>query len=84
MNRKFYTSDITQKGYEKKRAKLISAYLPQPPGLEVSMAHECRPPMVPSSASRYHRRRSSGTRDERYRSGESGAMFTTVYESRGD
>ncbi|XP_058232264.1 disco-interacting protein 2 homolog C-like isoform X3 [Hemibagrus wyckioides] len=32
------------------------------------MAHERRPPMVPSSASRYHRRRSSGTRDERYRS----------------
>ncbi|XP_053468088.1 disco-interacting protein 2 homolog C isoform X2 [Ictalurus furcatus] len=60
--------DITQKGYEKKRAKLISAYLPQPPGLDVSMAHERRPPMVPSSASRYHRRRSSGTRDERYRS----------------
>ncbi|XP_034153914.1 disco-interacting protein 2 homolog C isoform X3 [Pangasianodon hypophthalmus] len=60
--------DITQKGYEKKRAKLIGAYLPQPPGLDVSMAHERRPPMVPSSASRYHRRRSSGTRDERYRS----------------
>ncbi|KAL4597417.1 hypothetical protein GN956_G26081, partial [Arapaima gigas] len=25
------SSDITQKGYEKKRAKLIGAYLPQPP-----------------------------------------------------
>ncbi|XP_066502940.1 disco-interacting protein 2 homolog C isoform X2 [Hoplias malabaricus] len=60
--------DITQKGYEKKRAKLLGAYLPQPPGLESSMAHERRPPMGPSSASRYHRRRSSGTRDERYRS----------------
>ncbi|XP_035381883.1 disco-interacting protein 2 homolog C isoform X9 [Electrophorus electricus] len=60
--------DITQKGYEKKRAKLIGAYLPQPPGLEASMVHERRPPMGPSSASRYHRRRSSGTRDERYRS----------------
>uniref|UniRef100_A0A8C1RWW8 Disco-interacting protein 2 homolog Ca n=1 Tax=Cyprinus carpio TaxID=7962 RepID=A0A8C1RWW8_CYPCA len=35
--------------------------------LEASMAHERRPPMAPS-ASRYHRRRSSGTRDERYRS----------------
>uniref|UniRef100_A0AAR2IQL4 DMAP1-binding domain-containing protein n=1 Tax=Pygocentrus nattereri TaxID=42514 RepID=A0AAR2IQL4_PYGNA len=57
--------DITQKGYEKKRAKLLGAYLPQPPA---SMAHERRPPMGPSSASRYHRRRSSGTRDERYRS----------------
>lgn len=28
----FFAGDITQKGYEKKRAKLISAYLPQPPG----------------------------------------------------
>uniref|UniRef100_W5KCT2 Disco-interacting protein 2 homolog Ca n=1 Tax=Astyanax mexicanus TaxID=7994 RepID=W5KCT2_ASTMX len=36
--------------------------------MEASMAHERRPPMGPSSASRYHRRRSSGTRDERYRS----------------
>ncbi|XP_061094234.1 disco-interacting protein 2 homolog C isoform X5 [Conger conger] len=64
--------DITQKGYEKKRAKLIGAYLPQPPGrgAESSMAHERRPPLAPSSSSssRYHRRRSSGSRDERYRS----------------
>uniref|UniRef100_A0A672RYD7 Disco interacting C n=1 Tax=Sinocyclocheilus grahami TaxID=75366 RepID=A0A672RYD7_SINGR len=59
--------DITQKGYEKKRSKLLGAYMPHPPGLEASMAHERRPPMAPS-ASRYHRRRSSGTRDERYRS----------------
>lgn len=28
----FFPGDITQKGYEKKRAKLIGAYLPQPPG----------------------------------------------------
>uniref|UniRef100_A0A8C1U6C3 Disco-interacting protein 2 homolog Ca n=1 Tax=Cyprinus carpio TaxID=7962 RepID=A0A8C1U6C3_CYPCA len=80
--------DITQKGYEKKRSKLLGAYLDCrlqnlrgfskhvivslllslcPLGLEASMAHERRPPMAPS-ASRYHRRRSSGTRDERYRS----------------
>ncbi|XP_048865831.1 disco-interacting protein 2 homolog C isoform X13 [Brienomyrus brachyistius] len=59
--------DITQKGYEKKRAKLIGAYLPHPPGVEPSVQAERRPPVTPSS-SRYHRRRSSGTRDERYRS----------------
>uniref|UniRef100_A0A671S5Q7 Disco-interacting protein 2 homolog C n=1 Tax=Sinocyclocheilus anshuiensis TaxID=1608454 RepID=A0A671S5Q7_9TELE len=61
--------DITQKGYEKKRSKLLGAYLPHPPVTadQGSMAHERRPPMAPS-ASRYHRRRSSGTRDERYRS----------------
>lgn len=45
------------------------------------MGHERRPPMVPSSASRYHRRRSSGTRDERYRSGESAATFSTAGHS---
>ncbi|KAJ8345352.1 hypothetical protein SKAU_G00295450 [Synaphobranchus kaupii] len=60
--------DITQKGYEKKRSKLIGAYLPQPPGVEPSLPQERRPPVTPSSSSRYHRRRSSGSRDERYRS----------------
>nr|XP_033787462.1 disco-interacting protein 2 homolog C isoform X3 [Geotrypetes seraphini] len=59
--------DITQKGYEKKRAKLIGAYLPQPPGVDQSLPQERRTPVTPSS-SRYHRRRSSGSRDERYRS----------------
>ncbi|XP_066579895.1 disco-interacting protein 2 homolog C isoform X4 [Amia ocellicauda] len=59
--------DITQKGYEKKRSKLIGAYLPQPTGVEQSMPQERRTPVTPSS-SRYHRRRSSGSRDERYRS----------------
>uniref|UniRef100_A0A672RYG5 Disco interacting C n=1 Tax=Sinocyclocheilus grahami TaxID=75366 RepID=A0A672RYG5_SINGR len=110
----FFACDITQKGYEKKRSKLLGAYMPHPPGKspnsqlsfrgsqsalvptglnicflwanilgikistdgfhsrslilkQASMAHERRPPMAPS-ASRYHRRRSSGTRDERYRS----------------
>uniref|UniRef100_A0A673MNY9 Disco-interacting protein 2 homolog C n=1 Tax=Sinocyclocheilus rhinocerous TaxID=307959 RepID=A0A673MNY9_9TELE len=68
--------DITQKGYEKKRSKLLGAYLPHPPVTadQGSMAHDRRPPMAPS-ASRYHRRRSSGTRDERYRSGESAGSF---------
>ncbi|KAM4604634.1 disco-interacting protein 2 homolog C isoform 2-T2 [Polymixia lowei] len=60
--------DITQKGYEKKRTKLIGAYLPQPPGMDPSVGQERRTPVTPSSSSRYHRRRSSGSRDERYRS----------------
>uniref|UniRef100_A0A8D2P3Z6 Disco interacting protein 2 homolog C n=1 Tax=Zosterops lateralis melanops TaxID=1220523 RepID=A0A8D2P3Z6_ZOSLA len=117
-------SDITQKGYEKKRSKLIGAYLPQPPaangaaavrcrlqhsegaarrmlrtanigvcdireaaareraastagnrplfyfrfGVDQALPQERRTPVTPSSSSRYHRRRSSGSRDERYRS----------------
>ncbi|KAJ8268605.1 hypothetical protein COCON_G00137770 [Conger conger] len=60
--------DITQKGYEKKRSKLIGAYLPQLPGVEPPLPQERRAPVTPSSSSRYHRRRSSGSRDERYRS----------------
>ncbi|XP_042283830.1 disco-interacting protein 2 homolog C isoform X4 [Thunnus maccoyii] len=64
------TGDITQKGYEKKRSKLIGAYFPQAPGkrMDPSMGQERRTPVTPSSSSRYHRRRSSGSRDERYRS----------------
>ncbi|XP_071001477.1 disco-interacting protein 2 homolog C-like, partial [Oncorhynchus clarkii lewisi] len=57
--------DITQKGYEKKRSKLIRAYVPHPGGME-GMSH--RPFFAPPSVARFHRRRSSGTRDERYRS----------------
>ncbi|XP_033838272.2 disco-interacting protein 2 homolog C isoform X2 [Periophthalmus magnuspinnatus] len=62
--------DITQKGYEKKRSKLIGAYLPQSPvsGSEAPMGQERKTPVTPSSSSRYNRRRLSGSRDERYRS----------------
>ncbi|KAJ8272476.1 hypothetical protein GJAV_G00089520 [Gymnothorax javanicus] len=60
--------DITQKGYEKKRSKLLGAYLPQLQGMEPPLPQERRVPITPSSSSRYHRRRSSGSRDERYRS----------------
>ncbi|PWA18107.1 hypothetical protein CCH79_00003944 [Gambusia affinis] len=58
------SGDITQKGYEKKRSKLIRAYAG---GMEGPMSH--RAPLGPPAAARFHRRRTSGTRDERYRSG---------------
>uniref|UniRef100_A0A8D0G6T8 Disco interacting C n=1 Tax=Sphenodon punctatus TaxID=8508 RepID=A0A8D0G6T8_SPHPU len=67
-SRQIRAGDITQKGYEKKRSKLIGAYLPQPPGVDQALPQERRTPVTPSSSSRYHRRRSSGSRDERYRS----------------
>uniref|UniRef100_G3PZY7 Disco interacting C n=1 Tax=Gasterosteus aculeatus aculeatus TaxID=481459 RepID=G3PZY7_GASAC len=62
--------DITQKGYEKKRSKLIGAFFPQAPGTSDPFQEDTsrRAPVTPSSSSRYHRRRSSGSRDERYRS----------------
>lgn len=39
-------------------------------GVDQALPQERRTPVTPSSSSRYHRRRSSGSRDERYRSGE--------------
>ncbi|MEQ2233330.1 DIP2 disco-interacting protein 2 C [Ilyodon furcidens] len=36
--------------------------------MDPSMGQERRTPVTPSSSSRYNRRRSSGSRDERYRS----------------
>ncbi|XP_054609765.1 disco-interacting protein 2 homolog C isoform X1 [Dunckerocampus dactyliophorus] len=59
--------DITQKGYEKKRSKLIGAYFSQGPGMDPSTGQERRTPATPSLSSRY-RRCLSGSRDERYRS----------------
>ncbi|TKS71574.1 Disco-interacting protein 2 -like protein B-A [Collichthys lucidus] len=74
--------DITQKGYEKKRTKLLAPYIihtpvapprqndVQPPAPSSSSSH----PAPPSSSSRYRERRSrrthrgGGTRDDRYRS----------------
>lgn len=38
--------------------------------MDQALPPERRAPVTPSSSSRYHRRRSSGSRDERYRSGK--------------
>uniref|UniRef100_A0A8C6VVX7 Disco interacting B n=1 Tax=Nothobranchius furzeri TaxID=105023 RepID=A0A8C6VVX7_NOTFU len=67
----FLTGDITQKGYEKKRTKLLAPYIIQAPGKTPSSSSQAPPP---SSSSRYRERRSrrthrrGGTRDDRYRS----------------
>uniref|UniRef100_A0A672P1E7 Disco-interacting protein 2 homolog B-A-like n=1 Tax=Sinocyclocheilus grahami TaxID=75366 RepID=A0A672P1E7_SINGR len=59
------TGDITQKGYEKKRAKLLAPFLT----LGLSSDPTSNPNAVPVAASRQHRaHRSGGTRDDRYRS----------------
>ncbi|KAE8626793.1 hypothetical protein XENTR_v10006759 [Xenopus tropicalis] len=66
--------DITQKGYEKKRAKLLGPYIPQTQGVDPALQKENRnqttgSPAAPAqSSSKYHRARSGGARDERYRS----------------
>uniref|UniRef100_H0VKV4 Disco interacting B n=1 Tax=Cavia porcellus TaxID=10141 RepID=H0VKV4_CAVPO len=66
--------DITQKGYEKKRSKLLSPYSPQTQETDSAVQKEHRnqtpaPATAQTSApSKYHRTRSGGARDERYRS----------------
>lgn len=45
----------------------VAACLLASVGMEGPMSH--RAPLGPPSAARFHRRRTSGTRDERYRSG---------------
>uniref|UniRef100_A0A8C7W8P9 Disco-interacting protein 2 homolog Ba n=1 Tax=Oncorhynchus mykiss TaxID=8022 RepID=A0A8C7W8P9_ONCMY len=66
--------DITQKGYEKKRARLLAPFLPQiTSNGEPSPASSDRSPASPeasgpSSSSGGRRNRSGGARDDRYRS----------------
>ncbi|XP_071990846.1 disco-interacting protein 2 homolog B isoform X1 [Engystomops pustulosus] len=66
--------DITQKGYEKKRAKLLAPYIPQTQAVDPSLQKDHRnqtsgsPAGPAQSSSKYHRGRSGGARDERYRS----------------
>uniref|UniRef100_A0A8B9CYP0 Disco interacting B n=1 Tax=Anser brachyrhynchus TaxID=132585 RepID=A0A8B9CYP0_9AVES len=70
------SGDITQKGYEKKRAKLLAPYVPQTQGRylfwldnEFTPAPAAAPASASSSSSsKFHRARSGGARDERYRS----------------
>ncbi|XP_060244606.1 disco-interacting protein 2 homolog B isoform X5 [Meriones unguiculatus] len=63
--------DITQKGYEKKRSKLLSPYSPQTRETDSTGQKDRNqtPTAAQTSApSKYHRARSGGARDERYRS----------------
>uniref|UniRef100_A0A8C5CZ58 Disco-interacting protein 2 homolog Bb n=1 Tax=Gadus morhua TaxID=8049 RepID=A0A8C5CZ58_GADMO len=63
--------DITQKGYEKKRTKLLAPFFIPPPGTNPNPPPPPPPPPEPTSdPPRRSRRphRSGGTRDERYRS----------------
>ncbi|XP_028848627.1 disco-interacting protein 2 homolog B-A isoform X7 [Denticeps clupeoides] len=69
--------DITQKGYEKKKAKLLGPYIPQIQNVDPSVQQTPgpssdpapSPDAGPSSSTRHHRsHRSGGARDDRYRS----------------
>ncbi|XP_065817894.1 disco-interacting protein 2 homolog A isoform X6 [Labrus bergylta] len=63
--------DITQKGYEKKRGKLLAPYIPQIQGVDPSLQIDNR---IQSSSqavlpgSKHNKSRAANTRDERFRS----------------
>lgn len=64
---------MTDKRVQHKRHSFVGRFVNLSlcvPGMDPSTGQERRTPVTPSSSSRYHRRRSSGSRDERYRSGK--------------
>ncbi|XP_061081760.1 disco-interacting protein 2 homolog A-like isoform X4 [Conger conger] len=62
--------DITQKGYEKKRGKLLAPYIPQTQGVDPSLQTDGRVQPAPAApaASKQHKTRAANSRDERFRS----------------
>ncbi|XP_033865952.3 disco-interacting protein 2 homolog A-like isoform X7 [Acipenser ruthenus] len=63
--------DITQKGYEKKRAKLLAPYIPQIQGVDPSLQIENRiqgSSQPAPAVSKQQKSRASNSRDERFRS----------------
>uniref|UniRef100_A0A8C8YUG6 Disco interacting A n=1 Tax=Prolemur simus TaxID=1328070 RepID=A0A8C8YUG6_PROSS len=63
--------DITQKGYEKKRAKLLARYIPLIQGLDPSLQAENRTPgpsQTTAAAPKQQKSRPTNSRDERFRS----------------
>uniref|UniRef100_G1QST7 Disco interacting A n=1 Tax=Nomascus leucogenys TaxID=61853 RepID=G1QST7_NOMLE len=63
--------DITQKGYEKKRAKLLARYIPLIQGIDPSLQAENRipgPSQTTAAAPKQQKSRPTTSRDERFRS----------------
>ncbi|XP_056389225.1 disco-interacting protein 2 homolog A isoform X4 [Hyla sarda] len=63
--------DITQKGYEKKRAKLLARYIPLIQGVDPSLQTDNKllgTSQVKSTTNKQQRSRSTSSRDERFRS----------------
>nr|XP_020140389.1 disco-interacting protein 2 homolog A isoform X9 [Microcebus murinus] len=63
--------DITQKGYEKKRAKLLARYIPLIQGIDPSLQAENRTPgpsQTTAAAPKQQKSRPTNSRDERFRS----------------
>ncbi|XP_043449277.1 disco-interacting protein 2 homolog A isoform X8 [Prionailurus bengalensis] len=63
--------DITQKGYEKKRAKLLARYIPLIQGVDPSLQAENRipgPSQTTAAAPKQQKPRPTNSRDERFRS----------------
>ncbi|XP_047296667.1 disco-interacting protein 2 homolog A isoform X5 [Homo sapiens] len=70
--------DITQKGYEKKRAKLLARYIPLIQGIDPSLQAENRipgPSQTTAAAPKQQKSRPTASRDERFRSANIQPMF---------
>ncbi|CAL8265836.1 unnamed protein product [Lota lota] len=63
--------DITQKGYEKKRGKLLAPYIPQTQGVDPSLQRDHRiqvSAQAPLPGNKHPKSRATNARDERFRS----------------
>lgn len=62
--------DITQKGYEKKRAKLLARYIPLTQGVDPCLQTENRipGPLLTAATAKQQKSRATNSRDERFRS----------------
>ncbi|XP_035264661.1 disco-interacting protein 2 homolog A-like isoform X3 [Anguilla anguilla] len=69
-DRRDESGDITQKGYEKKRGKLLAPYIPQIRGVDPSLQIDSRvhSPQVTPAVSKQNRAHAANSRDERFRS----------------
>uniref|UniRef100_A0A452VMV8 Disco interacting protein 2 homolog A n=1 Tax=Ursus maritimus TaxID=29073 RepID=A0A452VMV8_URSMA len=66
-----WRGDITQKGYEKKRAKLLARYIPLIQGVDPSLQAESRvpgPSQTTAAGPKQQKPRPTSSRDERFRS----------------
>ncbi|KAL7865232.1 hypothetical protein SRHO_G00104790 [Serrasalmus rhombeus] len=67
----YFGGDITQKGYEKKRGKLLAPYIPQIQGVDPSLQVDHRIQASSQAApptSKHNKPRAANSRDERFRS----------------
>ncbi|KAG8559322.1 hypothetical protein GDO81_017305 [Engystomops pustulosus] len=74
--------DITQKGYEKKRAKLLARYIPLIQGVDPSLQTDTKllgKSQITTTTNKQQRSRSTSSRDERFRSDQAFVSYADVH-----